>query len=110
MQINITFQASIQSIVTMFFFANPNTHNENPNEKDSHQNKKHRMCYQSLHKKNVCKVGKNTLYVDHINKEKQGVCHIVTLSFTLKHMLRQKKNDENSNISRSKNIILKKIL
>lgn len=69
----------MQSIVTMFFFANPkiiHTHNENPNENDSHQNKKHRMCYESLHKKKVFKVRKNTLCVDHINKEKQGVCHI----------------------------------
>jgi hypothetical protein len=32
-------------------------------------------------------------------KEKQGVCHTVALPFTLKSMLRQKKNYGNSNIS-----------
>jgi hypothetical protein len=40
---------------------------------------------------------------------KQGVCHIVTLLFTLKGILRrQKKNGGNSNISPCKNIMLKK--
>ncbi len=33
---------------------------------------------------------------------KQGVCHIVALPFTLKSILRQKKNYENSNISSCK--------
>jgi hypothetical protein len=54
MQINITFQASMQSIVTMVFFLQTlklSPHNENPNENDSHQNKKHRMCYEGLHTK-----------------------------------------------------------
>jgi hypothetical protein len=37
-------------------------------------------------------------------KKGQGVCHTVALPFTLKSMLRQKKNYENSNISPSKNI------
>ncbi len=37
---------------------------------------------------------------------KQGVCHIVTLPFTLKGILRQKKNYENSNISPCKNILI----
>jgi hypothetical protein len=41
-----------------------------------------------------------------INK---GVCHTLALPFTLKSILRQKKNyDENSNISPCKNIIFKK--
>jgi hypothetical protein len=31
--------------------------------------------------------------------EKQGVCHTLALSFTLKGIFRQKKNVENSNIS-----------
>ncbi len=35
---------------------------------------------------------------------KQGVCHIVALPFTLKNILRQKKNYENSNISPCQNI------
>ncbi len=43
-------------------------------------------------------------------KKGEGVCHTVALPFTLKSMLRQKKNYENSNISPSKNIIFKKIL
>jgi hypothetical protein len=38
----------------------------------------------------------------------QGVCHIVALPFTLKSILRQKKNYGNSNISSCKNIIFKK--
>jgi hypothetical protein len=38
----------------------------------------------------------------------QGVCHIVALPFTLKDILMQKKNYENSNISSCKNIIFKK--
>ncbi len=42
------------------------------------------------------------------NQNKQGVCHIVALSFTLKCILRQKKNYGNSNISPCKNIIFKK--
>jgi hypothetical protein len=43
------------------------------------------------------------------NKEnKQGTCHIVALPFTLKCILRQKWNYENSNISPCKNITLKK--
>jgi hypothetical protein len=41
---------------------------------------------------------------------KQGVCHTVALPFTLKSMLRQKKNYGNSNISPSKHIIFKKCL
>jgi hypothetical protein len=40
--------------------------------------------------------------------KKQGVCHIVALPFTLKCILRQMKNYENSNISPCKNIIFKK--
>jgi hypothetical protein len=40
---------------------------------------------------------------------KQGVCHFVTLPFTLKSiLLRQKKNYGNSNISPCKNTIFKK--
>jgi hypothetical protein len=38
-----------------------------------------------------------------INSE-QGVCHTVALPFTLKFILREKKNYENSNISPCKNI------
>jgi hypothetical protein len=41
---------------------------------------------------------------------KQGVCHRVALPLTLKNILRQKKNYENSNVSPWKNIIFKKIL
>jgi hypothetical protein len=33
------------------------------------------------------------------NNNKQGVCHTMALPFTLKHILRQKKNYKNSNIS-----------
>jgi hypothetical protein len=39
---------------------------------------------------------------------KQGLCHNVALPFTLKGILRPKKNYENSNISPWKNIIFKK--
>jgi hypothetical protein len=45
-----------------------------------------------------------------IKYKKQGVFHIVTLPFTLKNILRQKKNYENSNISPYKNINFKKIV
>jgi hypothetical protein len=41
-------------------------------------------------------------------QNKQWVCHTVTLSFTWKCTLRQKKNHGNSNISPWKNIIFKK--
>jgi hypothetical protein len=42
---------------------------------------------------------------------KQGVCHTVALPFTLKSILRQKKNYQNSNISPCKNVPnLQKIL
>jgi hypothetical protein len=41
-------------------------------------------------------------------KPEQGVCHTVALPFTLKSILRQKKNYGNSNISPCKNIIFKK--
>ncbi len=40
---------------------------------------------------------------------KENVCHIVALPFTLKSILRQMKNDGNSNISPCQNIIFKKI-
>jgi hypothetical protein len=40
--------------------------------------------------------------------KKYVTCHIVALPFTLKSILKQKKNYENSNISPCKNIILKK--
>jgi hypothetical protein len=43
-------------------------------------------------------------------KNKQGVCHIVALLFTLKSILRQKTNYGNSNISPCKSIIFKKML
>jgi hypothetical protein len=39
---------------------------------------------------------------------KQAVCHTVALPFTLKRILRQKKNYGNSNISPRKNIIFQK--
>jgi hypothetical protein len=39
-----------------------------------------------------------------------GVCHNVALPFTLKSILRQKKNYGNSNISPFKNIIFNKSL
>jgi hypothetical protein len=38
---------------------------------------------------------------------KKGVCHTLALPFTLKGILRQKKNYENSNTSPCKNIIFK---
>jgi hypothetical protein len=45
----------------------------------------------------------------HNKQRKQGVCHIVTLPFTLKHILRQKEEYlKISNISPCKNIIFKK--
>jgi hypothetical protein len=42
------------------------------------------------------------------SQTKQGVCYTMALPFTLKSILRQKKNYENSNISPCKNIICKK--
>jgi hypothetical protein len=47
------------------------------------------------------------LYVFFLIKQ-QRACHTVTLLFTLKSILRQKKNYENSNISPYKNIIFQK--
>jgi len=44
------------------------------------------------------------------DNSRQEVCHTVALPFTLKSILRQKKNYGNSNISPCKNIIFKKIL
>jgi hypothetical protein len=41
---------------------------------------------------------------------KQGVRHTVAVLFTLKSILRQKKNYGNSNISSCKSIVLQKIL
>jgi hypothetical protein len=43
-----------------------------------------------------------------IKNEKQGVCHILALPFTLKLLLRQKKNYGNTTFSPCRNIILKK--
>jgi hypothetical protein len=47
----------------------------------------------------------------HTTKRKihlQGVCHTMALPFTLKNILRQKKNYGNSNISPCKNMMFKK--
>ncbi len=53
-------------------------------------------------------IGASTSSFCHI---KQGVCHTVALPFTLKSILRQKKNYQNSNISPCKNVPnLQKIL
>jgi hypothetical protein len=41
-------------------------------------------------------------------QQQQGVCHTAALPFTLKSILRQKKNYRNSNISPYKNTIFKK--
>jgi hypothetical protein len=54
------------------------------------------------------KVKKSEEEEHHQRKLKQGVCHSVALPFTLKCILRQKKNYGNSNISPCKNIIFKK--
>jgi len=43
-----------------------------------------------------------------IEEAKQGVCHLVASSFTLKNIFKQKENYESSNISPCKNIISKK--
>jgi hypothetical protein len=48
------------------------------------------------------------LFNRELSATKQGVCHTVALPFTLKSILRQKKNYGNSNISLCKNIISKK--
>jgi len=45
---------------------------------------------------------------DQDTRVKQGMSHTLALPFTLKNILRQKKNYENSNISPCKNIILRK--
>jgi hypothetical protein len=78
-------------------------------------------CYISLHKKKKKRTRKRTSgtkSTEHNDEgtnsrtqEKQGVCHTVALPFTLKSILRQKKNYGNSNISPCKNIPnLQKIL
>jgi len=45
-----------------------------------------------------------------LSLNEQGVCHTVALPFTLKSILRQKKNYGNSNISQCKKYNLQKIL
>jgi len=56
----------------------------------------------------------SALYYHHSNidkvieEAKQGVCHLVALSFRFKNILKQKENYESSNISPCKNIISKK--
>jgi hypothetical protein len=45
---------------------------------------------------------------EHPSYPKQGVCRTLALPFTLKRILRQKKNYGNSNISSCKNIVFKK--
>jgi hypothetical protein len=47
------------------------------------------------------------LGIERLIRKKQGVCHIVALPFTLKGILKQKNNYENSNISPCKIIIVK---
>jgi len=60
-------------------------------------------------KKNpVTNMGVDSL--DHKYILKTSLFHTLALPFTLKSILRQKKNYENSNISPCKNIIFKKIL
>jgi len=49
-----------------------------------------------------------TLNFEGHNSQKQGVCHTMALPFTLKSILRQKKNYRNLNISPCKNIVFKK--
>jgi hypothetical protein len=50
-----------------------------------------------------------TQQISPANKQfEQGVCHIMPSLYTLKSILRQKKNYGNSNISPCKNIIFKK--
>jgi hypothetical protein len=51
------------------------------------------------------------LIVSHTHPQtQQGVCHTAALPFTLKSILRKKKNYGNSNISPCKNKKLQKIL
>jgi hypothetical protein len=52
----------------------------------------------------IPKLKKSEEVQHHQRKLKQGVCHNVALPFTLKSILRQKKNYGNSNISPCKNI------
>jgi hypothetical protein len=49
----------------------------------------------------------SSLEQHHKIERKQGACHTMALPFTLKSILRQKKNYGNSNISPCKNIIFK---
>jgi hypothetical protein len=44
----------------------------------------------------------------HRTRNKQGVCYTVALPFTLKRILREKKNYGNSNISPCKNMVFQK--
>jgi hypothetical protein len=54
--------------------------------------------------------GKKVPQVAQNEANKHGVCHTVALQFTLKSILRQKKNYENSDISMCKKYNLQKIL
>jgi hypothetical protein len=58
-----------------------------------------------IHREEKHPNGVETLTTLFTHKE-QGVCQIVALPFTLKCILRQKKNDGNSNISPCKNILI----
>ncbi len=54
----------------------------------------------------ICRIC--NFYLELCTLVQQGVCHTVALPFTLKSILRQKKNYGNSNISPCKNIIFQK--
>jgi hypothetical protein len=56
----------------------------------------------------VSRAQQKVLWFERSQHNKQGVCHNVALPLTLKSILRQKKDYENSNILPCKNIILKK--
>jgi hypothetical protein len=56
---------------------------------------------------NVTSRGLHYSYLDSKCCETRGVCHTMPLPFTLKTILRQKKNYGNSNISPCKNILKK---
>jgi hypothetical protein len=60
---------------------------------------------------NLSAIGPMKVFMTKKKKDKKkGVCHTVALPFTLKSILRQKKNYGNSNISLCKKYDLQKIL
>jgi hypothetical protein len=79
-------------------------HSQNTHQKPNNTNTSNNVCQNSCNMRSTLSKMRGSC----VNKG--GVCDTGALPFTLKSILRQKKNYGNSNISPSKNIIFKKVL